>query len=389
MLAGDAIEREVIPVAGGGEHELAHPAAERRIDEHRRLRRIPVVRVVRRRLVVPLHLAGVDVDRDQRTREEVVAFAARLRGVGRRRVAGAGDVQMRLGIVRSGHPHLRAAVPGGVEVLPRLQPRIAFVHRHRVQLPLQLAGLRIERLEKSRRVEIVAGADQHVIADDDRRHRREVLLGEAGDDLVPALLAGARVERHEIVVRRLDEQIVAPHAHAAIADVGAALRLPEVVPDLAAVARVDRPRVVGRREIEDAVDREDRASDVRRAAGDDVAAAFAADDRRRAEARPWTAGRRRCTRPRGDPRHPGQREILHVRLVDLGERAVALARVVARIRRPRVGERPENLGRIESFAVALRLRRALRRRATTGARQHARATTSRDVFVIAASPGRP
>jgi hypothetical protein len=40
----------------------------------------------------------------------------------------------------------------------------------------------------------------HVIADDDRRTRRKVLLIEIGDLDVPALFAGSRVERHEVVV---------------------------------------------------------------------------------------------------------------------------------------------------------------------------------------------
>ena len=89
---------------------------------------------------------------------------------------------------------------------------------------------------------------------------------EAGDLDVPALLARARVERHEVVVGRLEEQVVVPHAGAAVADVRAAARLPEVAPQLVAVVRVERPDVVGRRHVEDAVHLQDRALDVRRAA---------------------------------------------------------------------------------------------------------------------------
>ena len=76
VLAGDAIERVEVAVARRGRHELARLAVDRRVDQDRRLRRIPVVRVVHRRLEVPRHLAGVDVDRDQRAGEQVVALAA-------------------------------------------------------------------------------------------------------------------------------------------------------------------------------------------------------------------------------------------------------------------------------------------------------------------------
>ena len=129
-------------------------------------------------------------------------------------------------------------------------PGIAGLHRHRVELPLPLAGLRIERLQEAGRVQVVAGADEHVIADDDRRHRREVLLLEVGDLDVPAFLAGSRVERDQVVVGRFEEQVVVPDRRAAIADVRAAARPPEVVPELAAVARVERPDVVGRSDVE-------------------------------------------------------------------------------------------------------------------------------------------
>ena len=260
VLAGHAIDREEVAVARRRRHQLARLAVDHAVDQDRRLRRIPVVRVVRRGLEVPRHLAGVDVDGDERAREQVVALAAGAR-VARRRIAGAEDVEPGLRIVRTRNPHLSAAVPRRIEARPRVEPGIARIHRHRVEDPLALAGLRIVRLQEAGRVEVVAGADQHVVVDDDRRHRREVLLIEVGDLDVPAFLAGARVERHEVVVGRLEEQGVVPHRRAATADVRAALRLPEVLPELAAVARVHRPDVVGRGDVEDAVHLEDRALD--------------------------------------------------------------------------------------------------------------------------------
>src|SRR5207249_451426 len=98
------------------------------------------------------------------------------------------------GVIRARNPDLTSAMARRVETGPRLQARITRIHRHGIKLPLQLARLGIERLQKSRRVEIVAGADKHVIADDNRRERREILLLEIGNLDVPALLAGARIE---------------------------------------------------------------------------------------------------------------------------------------------------------------------------------------------------
>ena len=97
-------------------------------------------------------------------------------------------------------------------------------------LPLQVAGLRIERLQKSRRVQIVACSHQQVVADNHGRHRRKILLGEIGDFLVPPLFSGLRIEADQIIVRRLHVEPVALHRHSAIADVRPALRSPEIVP---------------------------------------------------------------------------------------------------------------------------------------------------------------
>ena len=157
-------------------------------------------------------------------------------------------------IVDARQPRMTAAVARGVETLPRVQPRIARVHRHGVEAPLLRAGLRIERHQVAGRVEIVTGADHDVVADGHRRRRQEVLLAERHDFLVPPLLAGPGVERDEVVVRRDEVEVVAPHRDATIADVRPALGFPEVVPQLVAVVRVERPHVVGRRHIQHAVD---------------------------------------------------------------------------------------------------------------------------------------
>ena len=130
-----------------------------------------------------------------------------------------------------------------------------------------------------------------MVVDDDRRRRQEVLLVEVRDLFVPAFLARARVERDEVVVGRDEEQIVAPHRGAAIADVRAAARPPEESPQQVPVVGVERPHVVGRSHVQHAVDREDRAFH-RRGADELVVADTAYDDRRRRGAE------RRCDRRR-------------------------------------------------------------------------------------------
>ena len=210
------------------------------------------------------------------------------------------------------------------------RPGIARVHRHGVELPLKLAGLRIERLQEARRVQVVAGAGDHVVADDDRRRGREVLLVERRDLLVPALLARLRFERDEIVVRRFHVEEVVPDADAAVGDVGAAASAPEVVPELASVARIEGPGVVRRRHIDGAVDHERRALDGAVRRDGEVAFPFAAGD----DASSAPSTETRTARPVDQPRRPGEREALHGRLIDLFERAVAASGVVARIGRP-------------------------------------------------------
>ena len=141
-----------------------------------------------------------------------------------------------------------------------------------------------------------------------------------------------------------------------VRDVGAALGLPEVVPELAAVARVDRPGVVRRGDVERAVHRQHRRLDRDRGADREVAGAFAADDESAAADR-RRRGRRRSRRRRGSPTRrsvatPGQRQVLDGLRVDLRQRAVALAGVVAVVSRPRVRQRLQELGRVEALALA-------------------------------------
>ena len=161
------------------------------------------------------------------------------------------------------------------------------------------------------------------------------LLIEIGDLDVPAFLSGLRVERDQIVVRSLEEQIVLPDPDAAVADMCRTPRLPEVVPDFAAVERVERPHIVGGRHIQSAAHLQNGAFD---GAAGEFPRAHAADNRRRNAA----------SRPRQHARHPRKREVLHARRVDVLEGAVPAAGVVAGEGRPRVAQRFRNRGRIQA-----------------------------------------
>jgi hypothetical protein len=72
-----AIEHVEHPIAIGVHQQLTPLAMPLAIDEHQRLRRVPVMAVVGRELVVPCACAGVGIDGDDGIAEQVVAVAAR------------------------------------------------------------------------------------------------------------------------------------------------------------------------------------------------------------------------------------------------------------------------------------------------------------------------
>ena len=71
------------------------------------------------------------------------------------------------------------------------------------------------------------------------------MLVEIRNDFVPTLLAGFRIERHQVIVRSFEIEPILVHPHSAIADVRAALGLPEVVPEDGAIAGIHGPGIVG------------------------------------------------------------------------------------------------------------------------------------------------
>jgi hypothetical protein len=203
-------------------------------------------------------------------------------------------------------------------------PGVAGIHRHRVMDPVPLAGACVKGLQEPRRVEVVAGAHQHLVAHDNRCHRREVLLVEVGNLHVPVFLARAHIDRHQVVVRRFEQQRVVPDRSAPIADVQAAARLPEEVPQLATIAAVDGPDMIRRGGIENAVHLEHRAAH-RGLAHREITLALATRGDIAAQVG-------------ADARGPGQRQVLHVGRRHLREPAVALAGVVTGIAGPVAGQ---------------------------------------------------
>ena len=148
---------------------------------------------------------------------------------------------------------------------------------------------------------------------------------------MPDFFACPRVNLHQIVVVRLHEQVIPPHADASMSCVRPTARLPVEPPEYCPVACVDGPEVVGRRRIQDAVDHEDRSADSRRAAAVELACGFAGNCERHvstaaaASAAKASAAGAACPSP-GWARaldeaalHPRQPETLHRCLVDLRE----------------------------------------------------------------------
>ena len=254
------------------------------------------MRIVRRGLKTPGELAGVGVERDDAAGPWVVAGTHRSvqhrSGIPRAHVK-----QIELRIVGARHPHLSA---GGAAA-----PRARRSGRRRaVEDPLCLPRIGIDGLQGARQVvEIARHADQQMVADDERRVGRPEPASGVRDLDVPFHFARVRVERDEMGVGRGQVYEVLVDGGPAMADVEALIRRIGIAPELARRARVERPDVVRGRHVDHAVHQDRRRLDLLRLS--------------------------RLKRPR-------QRELADVRRRDLGQRAVALTRIVAVIGRPTV-----------------------------------------------------
>src|SRR5262249_40128067 len=153
-------------------------------------------------------------DRYQGASIQVVA-APPSDSVGGRRIAGAENVELRFGIVRTGDPGHPTAMARRVQTCPRVKSRIAGIHRDRVERPLQFGRFGIEGLDVTWRIHVVAGSDNHMVAENHGSIRGEILRVEASDFLLPDFRAVLRVQADDPIVVKLEIYLVLPHAEPA------------------------------------------------------------------------------------------------------------------------------------------------------------------------------
>ena len=99
-----------MPVAIGVHQQLSVLPAPRAVDQHHVLHRVPIVPVVWRKLIVPLHLSGVRVESDDGVGEEVVPFRQRGDEMGlRRRISNRPVDKVELRVVAASQPRRTTA----------------------------------------------------------------------------------------------------------------------------------------------------------------------------------------------------------------------------------------------------------------------------------------
>ena len=174
MLAIGPIEQKEKTITAGLREKLALLALELRVEQDGRFDGVPVVNVVWRRLKIPSQLPSVRIQGHYGTSVEIVAGAP-LAYEHRIRIARAPIEQIQLTIVRAGHPRHATTVEESVGVFgPCFRTRLARVWLG-VPAPLNGSGFRIPRLEETSNIRnIPRDAHNHVIAYNERRHRRKV-----------------------------------------------------------------------------------------------------------------------------------------------------------------------------------------------------------------------
>src|SRR5439155_19534856 len=211
----DRIEEAIAPEMAD---HFASLAVDTDVVEHVDADFVPIPRIVRRILVVPDQLAGLDVERHDRVGVEVVA-GARLRIVLRDRVAGAPDRELGGRIIRAGLPEPAAAgLPGVVLVLPGLAPWLARL-RDGIPAPQFVTGPGIKACDPAARSRIACAVrDDHFAFGGDRRGGKPLLAAEFVDDgdlLVPDDFAAVAVERDHASVGQDRDHQVFPQRNAA------------------------------------------------------------------------------------------------------------------------------------------------------------------------------
>ena len=215
---------------------------------------------------VPLQLARRRPERDDAVRVQVVTRTVPAVEVGGG-VAGAPVDQIELGVVRAGHPGGAAAVPPAVP-RPRLVARLPGAGND-VEPPALLAGPRVERHDMAavRQVAAARADHDHVVHQQRRRAHVAAELGAVLHQRPPRLLAGLDVDRHHVVVVGAEVQVALAERQPAdrldrppaVARVRRRMVV-DVTPDLPPVGRVEGVDAVpGGGEIHHAVRHERRA----------------------------------------------------------------------------------------------------------------------------------
>ena len=228
----------------------------RGVDEDIRLSRIPIVNVVRRKLVVPFQCSGGGIERQDAVGEQIVAAAFAIIGV-RPRIAGSPVERIGLGIIGTGLPGCTAASRDG-RSLPRLKARIA-VGRNGPVAPDAFAGGGFVRRKETADAPVAArDADHHHVFDHQRSHGSPVSLRFINHDDLPDRAARDTMQRDQVGVIGDQEDVLSENSHATVRPerwVGDQIRSPRarVMPDLVAGARVEREHLIRSCHVHDAV----------------------------------------------------------------------------------------------------------------------------------------
>ncbi len=195
---------------------------------------------------MPLELSGVGVERDHRVGVEVVA-GPEIGIPVRTGIADTPVGQVERRIVGGRHPRRSAAGLPGVAA-PGFVAGLAG-SGNGVEAPHFLSRARIEgRDEAADAVLAAAEADEHLVLDDERRHRDRVAKLGIAHRHVPERAAGRGIERDQVPVERAGVDDVAKDRDAAVVGAAAHARVGRhgvaVLPEHAAGLRVHRQHVV-------------------------------------------------------------------------------------------------------------------------------------------------
>ena len=149
-LAGFAIEDEQERLLGWLRQRLDAAAVQRHVEQDRRARQVVVPEAVMDRLVVPLPLAGLDVERDEALVEQRVARPVAAVVVARRHFDRHVD-QAELEVRAHLRPRAGVAVLQRRFILPGVVAKLAGL-RDGVEDPQPLAGLHVEAAHVALRV---------------------------------------------------------------------------------------------------------------------------------------------------------------------------------------------------------------------------------------------